>query len=91
MRPGELVHAGAMSGGRTASGAAQGGEGGFAALGLSQQLADHLAAHGFGAPTGVQQESIPVLLNRRDALINAPTGSGKTLRWVQVLCLVVGA
>lgn len=91
VRPGELVHAGAMSGGRTASGGAQAGEGGFAALGLPQQLADHLAAQGFGAPTGVQQESIPVLLNRRDALINAPTGSGKTLRWVQLLCLVVGA
>lgn len=81
VRPGELVHAGAVAGG-AGGGAAQGGEGGFAALGLSQQLADHLAAHGFAAPTGVQQQSIPVLLGRRDALVNAPTGSGKTLRWV---------
>lgn len=79
VRPGELVHAGAV-GGNAAGAAAQDGEDGFAALGLSSQLADHLAAHGFAAPTGVQRQSIPVLLGRRDALINAPTGSGKTLR-----------
>ena len=81
VRPGELVHAGAGAGGSAhrAAGGADGGAG-FAALGLSSQLADHLAAHGFQAPTGVQREAIPVLLGRRDALINAPTGSGKTLR-----------
>ncbi|PRW60362.1 DEAD-box ATP-dependent RNA helicase 17 [Chlorella sorokiniana] len=83
VRPGELVHAGAVGGGAAAGGAAQAsGEDGFAALGLSPQLADHLAAHGFAAPTGVQQQAIPVLLGRRDALINAPTGSGKTLSYL---------
>lgn len=72
VRPGELVHAGtdvplAARGQLFANGegAAAGGTtagGGFAGLGLSEQLAAHLAAHGFAEPTRVQQQTIPVLL-----------------------------
>lgn len=88
VRPGELVHAGpaaeAAPGGAGADGAS------FGALGLSPQLAAHLAAHGFATPTPVQAQAIPVLLGGRDALVNAPTGSGKTLRcvwgWGEVGC-----
>jgi hypothetical protein len=90
VRPGELVHAGthvpAGAQAQLFAGSGGGGDGaggaagsGFAALGLSQQLAEHMSAHNFSLPTRVQQEAIPLLLAKRDALVNAPTGSGKTL------------
>ncbi|KAL4427451.1 hypothetical protein ABPG77_000740 [Micractinium sp. CCAP 211/92] len=92
VRPGELVHAGtdvplAAQGQLFAHSDATAGDGGavrggFAGLGLSEQLAAHLAAHGFAQPTRVQQQTIPVLLSKRDALVNAPTGSGKTLSYL---------
>ena len=95
VRPGELVHAGTdvLAGAQAQlfAGSGGGGDGaggaagsGFAALGLSQQLAEHLSAHNFSQPTRVQQEAIPLLLAGKDALVNAPTGSGKTLWWVGV-------
>ena len=36
----------------------------------------------FSSPTRIQQAAIPVLLQGRDALVNAPTGSGKTLAYL---------
>eukprot|EP00271_Cylindrocystis_brebissonii_P007040 TRINITY_DN20152_c0_g1_i1.p1 TRINITY_DN20152_c0_g1~~TRINITY_DN20152_c0_g1_i1.p1 ORF type:complete len:1100 (-),score=220.58 TRINITY_DN20152_c0_g1_i1:9-3263(-) len=52
----------------------------FADLGLAGILADHVEGHlGFKAPTHIQQAAIPGLLTGRDGLIQASTGSGKTL------------
>ena len=54
----------------------------FDTLGLSAPTLTGLADLGFTSPTEVQAEAIPALLTGRDALIQAPTGSGKTAAFV---------
>jgi ATP-dependent RNA helicase DeaD len=51
---------------------------GFAALGLSDALVAAVTALGYEEPTPIQREAIPVLLEGRDVLGMAGTGTGKT-------------
>jgi ATP-dependent RNA helicase DeaD len=51
---------------------------GFAALPLDARLLRTLAALGYEEPTPVQLAAIPPLLEGRDLLAEAPTGTGKT-------------
>ncbi len=51
---------------------------GFAALGLSPDLLRRAAAAGWGRPTPIQAAALPPILQGRDVLATAPTGSGKT-------------
>ena len=53
-------------------------QGGFASLGLNPQLLQALVALGYEEPTPVQREAIPPLLDGRDVLGQAATGTGKT-------------
>ncbi len=50
----------------------------FADLGLPQSILDAVNEIGFVSPSPIQQETIPHLLNGRDVLGMAQTGSGKT-------------
>jgi ATP-dependent RNA helicase DeaD len=50
----------------------------FADLGLSQQLTEALEHLGYKQPTPIQQETIPLLLQGRDVIGQAQTGTGKT-------------
>jgi ATP-dependent RNA helicase DeaD len=50
----------------------------FASLGLRSELTDVVAALGYEEPTPVQRETIPLLLEGRDLLGQAETGTGKT-------------
>ncbi|ODT83048.1 MAG: hypothetical protein ABS76_05365 [Pelagibacterium sp. SCN 64-44] len=50
----------------------------FTSLGLPQILIDSLTAGGFTTPTKIQSQSIPKLLEGRDMMGIAQTGSGKT-------------
>ncbi len=50
----------------------------FTALGLSGQMLSALEKKGYGWPTRVQAEAIPPLLEWRDVIAKAPTGTGKT-------------
>ncbi|HTM77169.1 MAG TPA: DEAD/DEAH box helicase, partial [Devosia sp.] len=50
----------------------------FTTLGLPQILIDSLTAHGFTEPTKIQEQAIPKLLEGKDMLGIAQTGSGKT-------------
>ena len=51
---------------------------GFDALGLDPRLLTTLAGLGYEEPTPIQREAIPPLLDGRDLLAEAPTGTGKT-------------
>ena len=51
---------------------------GFAALGLSKAMVASITALGYEEPTPVQRETIPLLLDGRDLLGQAATGTGKT-------------
>src|ERR687884_457474 len=51
---------------------------GFAALGLDERLLAELNALGYEEATPIQQEAIPPLLQGRDLLGQAATGTGKT-------------
>ncbi len=50
----------------------------FSSLGLSPSLCTPLARLGYTHPTPVQSQSIPVVLDGRDMLARAQTGTGKT-------------
>ena len=50
----------------------------FSKLGLSPTLVAPLARMGYGEPTPVQLESIPLVLTGNDLLARAQTGTGKT-------------
>ncbi|MEG1456813.1 MAG: DEAD/DEAH box helicase [Comamonas sp.] len=54
----------------------------FTSLGLAPSLAHAAQAHGLMAPTAIQTQAIPAILDGRDLLGCAPTGSGKTAAYV---------
>jgi ATP-dependent RNA helicase DeaD len=51
---------------------------GFATLGLDPRIVAALVALGYEEPTPIQRESIPILIDGRDLLAQAATGTGKT-------------
>jgi superfamily II DNA/RNA helicase len=50
----------------------------FSELGLSQKVLSAVSAAGYTTPTPIQAQAIPHVLNRRDVLGIAQTGTGKT-------------
>lgn len=55
----------------------------FSSLGLQPAVCDQLRERlGFEAPTTVQAQAIPVILSGRHVLVNAETGSGKTIAYL---------
>ncbi|MBI5903366.1 MAG: DEAD/DEAH box helicase [Deltaproteobacteria bacterium] len=50
----------------------------FERLGLQAELLDAVAAEGYTSPTPIQARAIPVILEGRDVLGGAQTGTGKT-------------
>lgn len=50
----------------------------FASLGLSEALVRAVEAAGYTQPTPVQQRAIPAVLQGRDLMVAAQTGTGKT-------------
>src|SRR5688572_22024521 len=62
----------------------------FASLGLPETLLTAIASLGFSAMTAVQEQSLPSILARRDLLVEAEPGSGKTLAFgLGMLCAVL--
>jgi ATP-dependent RNA helicase DeaD len=51
---------------------------GFSALGLDPRIVDALTALGYEEPTPIQEQAIPPLVEGRDLLGQAATGTGKT-------------
>ncbi|KAF1816780.1 ATP-dependent RNA helicase DBP10 [Eremomyces bilateralis CBS 781.70] len=56
--------------------------GGFQAMGLNQLLMKAIARKGFSVPTPIQRKTIPLLLEGKDVVGMARTGSGKTAAFV---------
>ncbi|KAI4379960.1 hypothetical protein MLD38_006196 [Melastoma candidum] len=55
----------------------------FSSLGLHPTLCEQLKERlGFEAPTRVQAEAIPVVLSGRHVMVNAATGTGKTVAYL---------
>jgi len=50
----------------------------FSKLGLSQHIQDTIASLGYETPTPVQAQAIPLILEGRDVMGGAQTGTGKT-------------
>ena len=50
----------------------------FSTLGLSAELLRAVSEKGYGEPTPIQIKAIPVILEGRDILAGAQTGTGKT-------------
>lgn len=50
----------------------------FTTLGLSAELLRAISDQGYVKPTPVQRQAIPVILNGKDVLAGAQTGTGKT-------------
>jgi ATP-dependent RNA helicase DDX56/DBP9 len=78
----------------------QKGDNTFSTLGLETRLLQAITKQNFRAPTPVQSKAIPLVLEGRDILARAKTGSGKTaayllpilhsiLKQKQVRCLAV--
>lgn len=51
----------------------------FEDLGLSRHLVEPLYHLGFEEPTPVQREAIPLILDNKNLIVQAPTGTGKTM------------
>ncbi|OYT54301.1 MAG: hypothetical protein B6U72_03155 [Candidatus Altiarchaeales archaeon ex4484_2] len=54
-------------------------ENGFSDMSLSNHVLNDLEHHGFKEPMPIQEQTIPVLLEGRDLIAEAKTGTGKTL------------
>ncbi|HCL96226.1 MAG TPA: ATP-dependent RNA helicase RhlE, partial [Verrucomicrobiales bacterium] len=50
----------------------------FSDLGLAEQLLRATSEHGYTTPSPIQAQAIPAVLERRDILASAQTGTGKT-------------
>jgi ATP-dependent RNA helicase DeaD len=72
------VNDGRVSEHSTTSGSDDGGTGTFGDLGLRPELLSTLTALGYEEPTPIQREAIPPLIEGRDLLGQAATGTGKT-------------
>lgn len=56
--------------------------GGFQAMGLNANLLKAITRKGFSVPTPIQRKTIPLLLDQKDVVGMARTGSGKTAAFI---------
>ncbi len=64
---------------------------GFKELGIHDEFIDILLQNGIGEPTAIQKETIPVILEGKDVVGQAQTGTGKTLAFVLPLLQKINA
>jgi ATP-dependent RNA helicase DeaD len=63
---------------------------GFGTLGLTPEIVASIATLGYEEPTPVQRETIPLLLEGKDLLAQAATGTGKTAAFALPLLQRIG-
>lgn len=54
----------------------------FLTLGISKKLTNILLSHGIGKPTPIQEQAIPAVMEGRDIIAQAQTGTGKTFAFI---------
>ncbi|MCB0791780.1 MAG: DEAD/DEAH box helicase [Flavobacteriales bacterium] len=54
----------------------------FARLGIGQDLVEGIDAMGYRSPTPIQEQAIPAVLDHRDVIACAQTGTGKTAAFI---------
>ena len=54
----------------------------FLSLGISKELTDQLRAYGVAVPTPIQKQAIPLVMNGKDVIAQAQTGTGKTFAFI---------
>ncbi|WP_137744074.1 DEAD/DEAH box helicase [Robertmurraya siralis] len=54
----------------------------FSALGISQKLVDKMSDNGIVVPTPIQEQAIPSIIDKRDVIAQAQTGTGKTFAFL---------
>ena len=62
----------------------------FEALGLQAELLSAVASQGYTTPTPVQTKTIPFILEGRDVLAGAQTGTGKTAAFTLPILQILG-
>ncbi|MDR2240759.1 MAG: DEAD/DEAH box helicase [Zoogloeaceae bacterium] len=63
----------------------------FSALGLRAEILRAIAAEGYTAPTPIQAQAIPLVLQGRDLMAAAQTGTGKTAAFTLPLLQLLGS
>lgn len=58
--------------------------------GIKEQLITNIRSRGYEAPTPIQMQAIPLMLEKREILACAPTGSGKTAAFLVPLIQCLG-
>ena len=59
----------------------------FKSLGVPEEIVEALRMQGIKEPTPVQCKAIPILRSGADAIVQAPTGTGKTLAFLLPLMM----
>ena len=62
----------------------------FAELGLNEQILAGVEALGYSEPTPVQSQAIPLILQGRDVVATAQTGTGKTAAFTLPTLQLIG-
>lgn len=62
----------------------------FTSLGLSKSLVHAVEKQGYSQPTAIQEKAIPTILQGKDVLASAQTGTGKTAGFVLPILQLLG-
>ena len=54
----------------------------FITLGISESIVNKLKSYGVAKPTPIQEQSIPFVMNGKDVIAQAQTGTGKTFAFI---------
>ena len=54
----------------------------FKQLGISNDLVEELSRIGINSPTPIQEQSIPLIINKKDIIAQSQTGTGKTFAFL---------
>ena len=54
----------------------------FKSLGISESIVNKLKKSGIAKPTPIQEKAIPIVMDGKDVIAQAQTGTGKTLAFL---------